>query len=277
MKIVTHNGVFHADEVLAIATLLVFNNKTLFDCEIIRTRDESVIVEAQNDSDVWVIDVGMIKEFSKKNFDHHQNKDLFASNLLVFDYLYTNGVISNALMSELYPFYKGVSNYDTNNDSIIQKYAAFDTVGEYRLFTHIISGFNRSPMSPEQDEQFLQAVNFAVSILENEIYSANERIKANVTWENRQELGDGKVLSFDEFCPIWKEKAKGSNVLCSVMETGGKFGITSIDSDVWTLPDGDTIKSLMSDPDQFIFVHASGFTAGFKTQEAAIEVALQLV
>ena len=56
-----------------------------------------------------------------------------------------------------------------------------------------------------------------------------------------------------------------------------KFGITSINSDVWTLPDADTIKSLMSDPSQFIFVHASGFTAGFKTKEAAIEAALKLV
>lgn len=276
MKIVTHNGVFHADEVFAIATLCVFTKVALEDCEIIRTRDEKIIAEAQANPNVFVIDVGLQVSYPNQNFDHHQDKDMVASNMLIMDWV-SQIKFSTAFRQEILPFYKGISNYDTNNESIIQKYATFDTKGEYRLASHIISGFNRAPMSPEQDAQFLKAVEFAISIVENEVYSANERVDANITWENREELADGKVLSFNVFCPIWKEKAKGSNTLCAVMETGGKFGITSIDSDRWIIPNEEVIKSLMSDPDQFIFVHASGFTAGFKTQEAAIEVALQLV
>lgn len=276
MRIVTHNGVFHADEVFAVATLSVFTNTPISDMEIIRTRDAEVIEEAQADANVYVIDVGLQCNHEMKNFDHHQAKHMVASNLLVFSDIGSESHFSNKLATELLPFYNGISNYDINANSIIQNFASFDVNNEYRLVSHIISGFNRSPMSPEQDTQFLKAVEFAISILENEIHAANERIAAQAVWNSREELAEGKVLSFDVFCPIWKDKANDT-VLCAVMETGGKFGITSIDSGVWSLPDADTIKGLMSDPSQFIFVHASGFTAGFKTKEAAVEVALKLV
>lgn len=57
--IVTHDGVFHADELFAIAFLRLLG----VTCPVIRTRD---VERYQNDQDVILIDVGM------GQFDHHQ-------------------------------------------------------------------------------------------------------------------------------------------------------------------------------------------------------------
>jgi uncharacterized UPF0160 family protein len=61
--IVTHNGHFHADELLATAALLM----KFPDATIIRTRDLSTIAAAD-----IVVDVGHVYDSAKMRFDHHQ-------------------------------------------------------------------------------------------------------------------------------------------------------------------------------------------------------------
>ncbi|VDH93711.1 Hypothetical predicted protein [Mytilus galloprovincialis] len=65
MKIGTHNGSFHCDEVLA--CFLLKQLPTYKDAEIIRTRDQKVL-----DTCDIVVDVGGIFDPSKNRFDHHQ-------------------------------------------------------------------------------------------------------------------------------------------------------------------------------------------------------------
>jgi len=71
MKIITHDGTFHTDEVFAIALLRKFVKSNF---EIVRTRDEFLLDEAKNDKNVFVIDVGREFNFGMKNFDHHQRE-----------------------------------------------------------------------------------------------------------------------------------------------------------------------------------------------------------
>lgn len=61
--IVTHNGHFHADELLAVAALLI----KYPEANVIRSRDPAVI--AQGDI---VVDVGHVYDSAKMRFDHHQ-------------------------------------------------------------------------------------------------------------------------------------------------------------------------------------------------------------
>src|SRR3989344_8466592 len=64
MRIVTHNGRFHIDELFGIAAvMLAYPGKH----QVLRTRDMEVVASA----DV-VIDVGGIYDPSKNRFDHHQ-------------------------------------------------------------------------------------------------------------------------------------------------------------------------------------------------------------
>ena len=62
-KIVTHNGRFHADDIFAIATLLLVYP----DAEIIRSRNKEIIKSAD-----IVVDVGFVYDPKIKRFDHHQ-------------------------------------------------------------------------------------------------------------------------------------------------------------------------------------------------------------
>ena len=63
MKIVTHNGKFHTDDVFAVSALLLLYPNA----EIIRTRDEELIKTAD-----MVVDVGEIDDADSNRFDHHQ-------------------------------------------------------------------------------------------------------------------------------------------------------------------------------------------------------------
>ena len=62
---VTHSGPFHADDVFAAACIFLAYSDT--DIELIRSRDESVIQQAD-----IVFDVGMVYDEAQMRFDHHQ-------------------------------------------------------------------------------------------------------------------------------------------------------------------------------------------------------------
>lgn len=64
--VVTHNGVFHSDDVFAVATLQLLHG--VENLEIIRTRDEVIISKAD-----IVVDVGGEYDVNRQRFDHHQN------------------------------------------------------------------------------------------------------------------------------------------------------------------------------------------------------------
>ena len=65
IRIITHNGSFHADELLAIATLDLFLGGASY--EVIRTRDEALFATGD-----YVVDVGGEYDASTNRFDHHQ-------------------------------------------------------------------------------------------------------------------------------------------------------------------------------------------------------------
>jgi uncharacterized UPF0160 family protein len=67
LKLVTHNGSFHADDIFAAATLSLYLEKLGQSFEIIRTRDEKIIESAD-----YVFDVGGVYDADKNRFDHHQ-------------------------------------------------------------------------------------------------------------------------------------------------------------------------------------------------------------
>ncbi len=70
--IVTHPGSFHADDVCAVATLLLYIEKKFGMAEmkrikIVRTSDPKIIEKAD-----FVVDVGLLHDEKKNRFDHHQ-------------------------------------------------------------------------------------------------------------------------------------------------------------------------------------------------------------
>ncbi len=67
VTIVTHNGSFHADDIFAVATLLLVLEKDN-EVTVLRSRDMEVINSAE-----YVVDVGGVYDESINRFDHHQH------------------------------------------------------------------------------------------------------------------------------------------------------------------------------------------------------------
>lgn len=63
MKIVTHNGPFHQDDLFAVATILEIHPEA----QVVRSRDPQVFADAD-----FVVDVGREDDPNRNRFDHHQ-------------------------------------------------------------------------------------------------------------------------------------------------------------------------------------------------------------
>lgn len=70
-RIITHSGVFHADEVFAIAALRLIEDTEF---PVLRTRDPQELSESKADPETVVVDVGSVYDPSLNNFDHHQRE-----------------------------------------------------------------------------------------------------------------------------------------------------------------------------------------------------------
>jgi uncharacterized UPF0160 family protein len=63
--LVTHNGIFHADDIFATAALSILLDGNI---KVVRTRDEELFKKAD-----YIYDVGGIYDESMDKFDHHQH------------------------------------------------------------------------------------------------------------------------------------------------------------------------------------------------------------
>ena len=146
--VVTHDGVFHSDEIFAIALLGRFYYDGSDTIGICRTREERVLNKYKKRNDVFVIDVGGLYQPEQKNFDHHQ-EDLIveekASVLLILDYLLQQHTIEQALYDFLFrKLIQFISNWDLGLE---QNRANFS----HKPLPTIISAFNRYDVEPEEE------------------------------------------------------------------------------------------------------------------------------
>lgn len=277
-KVVTHSGVFHADEVFAVAMLKKFFGD---DLEIVRTRDASVIKDAQLFEDAIVVDVGLYYDPVMSCFDHHQRN--FASVSTKRD----NGVpfSSFGLVWDWYAHrYLSESVCASVDQWLVQKIDAVDCgvaekTSEYTV-SRIISSFNpRSSEELNADEQFMLAVNVATQILDRAIARAvDEEIGDEYIKKVVAEQQGYKVLTFDKFYP-WQKivvnnapealfvvfpDVSGTWRIQAVPDSENSFGMRKALPEEWV--EGKPVED-------FIFCHKGLFIAGCKSKESALILA----
>jgi len=260
-KVVTHNGAFHADEVFAIALLCRFS----YVSEIIRTRDNSVIEEAVNDQNTIVLDCGGQYDPLMMNFDHHQDLDLPASNMLIL-FALKNHILRDVYADKLAKkLFLAISDYDVNRNNIHGQWSEFNKGKNLMNISQIIASFNRNPSDDVlQMKYFEKAVKYAMQIIDNISYQIDEEIKAESIYDNKEVINDC-VAVFSEFCPIWKEK---DEFIFAIQPNPQGWALMTKDSSKYPLP---TIEH-----EDLIFAHKGTFIAVFSSKEAAIEVASTL-
>lgn len=256
-KVITHNTAFHADDVLAVAMLRYAG----FEFELIRTRTPSVLEAAINDPNTLIADVGSVFNPSMLNFDHHQDMSLPSAAGMIYEH-FKNEICPADAQPFFAQFISSIDAIDTNRNNI---YAVWNTLPEgFRNTSNILSGFNRDVMNAaQQDDQFNKAVNFALTIIENERHSAIEKAKSEKQYASRQILPNN-VAVFDEFSTVWKEKGEH---LFAVLPHANGWQIQSRETSVATVPER------VKECEGFIFRHGSGFMATVKEKSTAIAFA----
>lgn len=209
---VTHNGVFHADDVMA-AAILTFCGITAF-C---RTRNPEIIKNA----DV-VFDVGGEFDHCKKRFDHHQhgfNNEhdcgiKYASAGLVWAGF---GLEVIKTLTGEYCSHAADAIFDEIEIGIMVPIDAIDNgviqpQEEYALsFSAFISSFNPAwdDLKQDFDVAFIEAVKAARGFLKRRIMAAYSRQKAVEIVVNSPI--ENKTLYLDRFCP-WQKTVFDANL-----------------------------------------------------------------
>lgn len=298
IKLVTHDGSFHTDEVTATAVLRIIFK----DVEIIRTRDVKEIEKGD-----IVYDVGA-KYDGKKFFDHHQRSfnSFFSEN---FDVKQSSaGLIFKHFHEKLFEeFGINLNNYsELERKRIVDEtYKAYfmglDAIDNgdsracpeifVRNITSMVQSFNDT--SSCQMKNFLRAVDFIEADLrlffQKKIEYLNE-IYPN-TLEATKHLKDGIIISEEEkLClrtlgKICKEKEMNAKFIIFYKKHQKIFSIYGINfsenfsqenllKKEWRgLRNNDLVD--VCGIKGAVFVHASGFTGANETLEGAIEMARQ--
>jgi len=187
MKIATHNKIFHADEVTAIALLKVFTDQEI---EVSRVDHNTTDFSSFD----MVIDIGR-KFDGVKYFDHHQYKGGKSSAGLIYDYLGLEGE---------YPKLEKLIKLVDDNDTGVAKAEPFEYSSLIKCYNH------RDIYGSAQDRQFTKAVKFAQTIIislkeaQEDIEEAREIVAHSFRFDSNP-----AILELERFTPHWTTHING--------------------------------------------------------------------
>lgn len=181
MKIVTHNGHFHTDELLAVAALLL----KYPDAEVIRSRDEKVIDTAD-----IVVDIGQVYDGIAR-FDHHQtagagaraNGIPYASLGLVwkkFGEELAGGIEEARIIEE-----KLVMPIDASDNGVDLCMPVIPSVYEYRIEDYFESFASQAATIEDYDRIFFEVLPLAQGLIKREIGDAQCTVKG---WQETKKI-----------------------------------------------------------------------------------------
>lgn len=134
-KIITHGGMFHADEILAIQLMRMFYNPQIPVDRIFEVSEEQF-----DDPSTMVLDIGERLDFDKTNLDHHQDtKNLPASCILVVMWLkkYAGKNLNTPQFSEFMNFVSRIDSGEVGGGGPLDFFNA-----KIKIFNSIPDGIN---------------------------------------------------------------------------------------------------------------------------------------
>ena len=214
ITIAVHDGEFHADDVFAVASLMILHSKGNQKVRVVRTRDRAVL-----DVATYVADVGEEYDPSRNRFDHHQqggagvrqNGISYAGFGLVWKTYGVNiaGSVEVAKIIED----RLVTPLDAVDNGIDISKSLFGNLGAYGV-SSVISIMNPTWEEVEEegntnlvsqldgDGRFMQAVEIAQTILAREIAVAHSRIRGEkIAVDAYRKSPDKRIIVLDAAVP----------------------------------------------------------------------------
>lgn len=297
--VVTHNGLFHADEAFGVAFLSLLLGSE--EVRVVRTRNPAQIEQA----DV-ALDVGGIYDNSKFRYDHHQREftevhegtsvKLAACGLI---WRHFGSIVITKLHPEL-DVEQVQTLWQSVDETICRPVDLQDNgQGTFKVegaeaqaltITMMVSSFNQQDIySPAQDEVFMRVVEILKEYVLNFLRAGANKLQLLKEAEEavRAQLGS-KVLVLDKFLP-YREAVLKANA-----EEGGQFDLVAYPAkgqwNIQTVPVDDTPENFYSQrislperlwgltgPDAskeslggsaLVFCHKTGFLAAVKADTA---------
>jgi len=291
MRVATHPGNFHADDVFAVAALRLDAAAAGDDAvEVVRTRDAAL----QADADVRV-DVGGRSDPETGDFDHHQkggagereNGIAYASFGLVWRHVGARVAGSaEAATSVDERLVQGVDANDTG-----QKIAQA-LIGDIRPMSvsGIIAGLNPSwdeELTPaEEDARFEEAVALAVRILEREVAGAAAYDRARqLVLDAIARAEDPRVIELDRNMP-WREAvmAGAPEALYVIYPKSDGWGLQAVPTAPGSFENrrslpaewgglGSDALAAATGVDDAVFAHVAGFYASAGSRDGITALA----
>jgi uncharacterized UPF0160 family protein len=287
MRIATHDGSFHADEVFAVAALGLLDEPV----EVTRTRDPDALAAA----DVR-IDVGFRYDPARGDFDHHQRE---------FDEVRENGVRFAAFGLVWRAYGERVSGGDRDvadavDAALVQPVDANDTgqpltrpliEGVHPMTINgVIGGFNArwdEDLSPaEERARFDEAVALAQGIIAREVAAAASGKRAErIVREAIASAADPRVVEIPVNAP-WKQVLvpEASDALFVIYPKRQGYGLEAVPRrlgsfenrrdlpEAWAGLEGEDLVAVTGVPGA-LFCHAKRFLVVARDHEAIEQLA----
>lgn len=261
LKIITHNGTFHSDEIFAIALLLKFELKESQHVQIVRSRDEVFLTQYIDYADVFIVDIGGSFQPELCNFDHHQDDNYFADKAsvrLIHDYLLNTNKLTPELGKHLWEnLIMLINRWDLGQE---QNYVNYF----HRPLPSLISSYNRSTEDLSRENiQFKKALQFALEIVENESFSYFQYQDAKRTFNKHRNINSHTIL-FEDFNPKHSSFLKQHrNIRYYIYPYRGNWAVAAVNSKKHPIPECPHHEGL-------VFSHKNHFLTVFSTKEFAI-------
>ena len=201
------------------------------------------------DPEIIVIDMGRSYDPDLGNFDHHQDPNLPASNLLILRHFVPEGRFRDLLEQYLFQY---ISDCDLGGEK-----------SNAPTLTSIIRGLNNLKQTNSYDLAFRAAQTALLSA----IATAESRIESEGRWAEVEKIGKVAITDSTQHIVGWHELAETDGVLLLVTPNQrGGYQITSRSTDIFVVPE-DSRQT---------FRHNSGFLAAYATKEDAIDHAMSI-
>ncbi|MEK7118291.1 MAG: MYG1 family protein [Patescibacteria group bacterium] len=285
IRIITHSGNFHADELFAVATLEIHLNGAPY--EVIRTRDPNVIKTGD-----YVVDVGAVYDPTTNRFDHHQkggagerNGIPYSSFGLVWKH-YGEKICDSKEVANGVEF-RMVYPVDLADNGVEVYTPAFDGVHPY-LVHSVIQAMRPTWKEGEvHDARFIELIPLMRRFIEREIVMERDRLEgAKLVRELYLNAADKRLIVIDGQYPWQEELAKYPEPIYVVKprHEANSWQVECVRNDVhsfknrkpfpeaWRGLFGDALALATNVPDS-IFCHNMGFIAVAKSKEGALQLA----
>lgn len=287
-KVVTHDGCFHADDVVAVAILSIHYR----DIDLHRTRDPAIIAAAD-----IAVDVGGLFDPENGRFDHHQ-RDFAAKRVSSVGYASAGLLWSEygvRCIAALHPHLGSavVKSIADEIDTMFMQYVDMTDTGEARAargsfgFSAFVGEMN--PTWQEQaadadacDAAFVEAVVIAQRFIRRQIANDVAVIDAATLVRSGALTHNGQVLTLTHNVP-WIDvvcmempnvqfvvfPAEGGWMLRTVPDRPGSFGSRRLLPKAWWGAPEVELASVCPDA---VFCHRNGFIARAQSKRGAMQL-----